>query len=427
MDKFLLFLLLLSACVPVSHTGSTGTRTKQLELADRVYEQGIHTVRVFQARETALSQLSPAVTRMGTWDLVLEFDDLRSDYDTYNFRIVHCNQNWTKSTLSDLDFLSDYNEFPINNFEFSVDTWIPYVHYWTFLPPVKLPGNYVAVVYRGTDRDDIVLSKRFMVYDQRVTFFRDDLLITSGNAATKNQQINFTVNYKNLNLINPLETVNVTIRQNQRWDNLAQEIKPGFLRENVQEIEYRFFSDKDMFKGGNEFRFFDLRSLNYPGRNVSHMDRTRVPWTAYIEKDKSRAQDVYSQYEDYNGNFFIDNYDYRRITAANYANVVFTLSSPEPVPGDVYLMSSFTQWTADNTNRMQYDSATREYKAAFLLKQGWYDFQYAVKSATLPYYHFEGSHFQTENTYEIFVYYRSFQPMADLLIGYIIFEKNQRR
>jgi hypothetical protein len=75
---------------------------------------------------------------------------------------------------------------------------------------------------------------------------------------------------------------------------------------------------------------------------------------------------------------------------------------------------------------MQYDSVHQEYHSKILLKQGWYDYQYYVKSPPLPPYYFEGSHFETENAYEILVYYRALQPRADLLIGYIRLEKNQR-
>ena len=51
---------------------------------------------------------------------------------------------------------------------------------------------------------------------------------------------------------------------------------------------------------------------------------------------------------------------------------------------------------------------------------------YVGKSATLPPYYFEGTHFETENEYEILIYYRAFQPQADLLIGYIRLEQNPR-
>jgi hypothetical protein len=253
----------------------------------------------------------------------------------------------------------------------------------------------------------------------------DRNLIGAGNIAMLNQQLNFTVNYKNLDILNPLENVKVVIRQNQRWDNLASDLRPSFVREIEKQLEYRFFEDSKMFKGGNEFRFFDLRSLNNPGRNVDRVDRSVKPFEAYIQPDKSRADEVYGQYLDMNGGFILDNFDYRDATFSNYAFVNFTLIS-KPLPGDVYVTGAFHQWNLNSENRMLYDSARREYYARLLLKQGWYDYQYLLQSKELPPYHLEGSHFETENSYEIFVYYRPFQPRADMLIGYLRLEKNQR-
>ena len=75
---------------------------------------------------------------------------------------------------------------------------------------------------------------------------------------------------------------------------------------------------------------------------------------------------------------------------------------------------------------MRYDSLRNEYTARILLKQGWYDYQYIVQSPDVPPYVLEGTHFQTENLYEILVYYRPFQPQADLLIGYLRLQRNPR-
>ena len=121
----------------------------------------------------------------------------------------------------------------------------------------------------------------------------------------------------------------------------------------------------------------------------------------------------------------IDNYDYRDLAFTNYANVTFNLSTP-PVNGDVYVTGAFNYWNLNEENKMQYDSAARNVQGRLLMKQGWYDYQYLVKSSTLPPYYFEGSHFETENRYEILVYNRPFQPRADLLIGYFVVEKNPR-
>jgi hypothetical protein len=427
MKNFLVIVLLLWACTPLTQTtvNSNGA-AKILRFTDLTYEPEIKTVVLHPGFNDPQTLLQPAVTKLGEWNLILEFDDLTTQRDTYYAKIIHCNYNWSKSGLMDLDFMTDFNEFPINTFEFSVDSHVPYVHYRFSVPPVKLPGNYLLVVYRGSDKNDLILSKRFMVFDSQVSFGNERNLIGAGDIASLNQQINFTVNYKNLDIINPLENVKVVIRQNQRWDNLASDVRPSFVREIEKELEYRFFDETKMFKGGSEFRFFDMRSLNYPGRNVARVNKAVKPFELFIEKDKSRADEAYSQYDDYNGSFILDNLDYRDASFANYAFVHFTLGSKNRLPGDVYVAGAFHQWNLNNENKMTYDTVSREYKAQFLLKQGWYDYQYVINSSSLPPYALEGSHFETENSYEIFVYYQPFQPKADLLIGYLRLHKNMR-
>lgn len=413
-------------CTPVAQSSvNSAGNPKILELRDKSYESNIRTVLLNPATNTPQSTLLPAVARINENNLVLAFDDLSTQRDNYYAKIIHCNFDWSKSSLLDLDFMKEFNEFPINNFEFSADSQLPFVHYWLTLPQLKIPGNYVVMVYRGGNKEDIVLTRRFMIIDPRVTFKRQQNLLGPGAAAALNQQINFTINYRNVEIINPMENVKVVIRQNQRWDNLSSDLKPSFIREIENELEYRFFDDTKMFKGGNEFRFFDLRSINNPGRNVASVDRTVRPPEVFIEKDKSRQREAYSQYPDMNGGFVLDNFDYRDASFANYAYVNFRLQS-RPVTGNVYVTGAFHQWNLDEENRMQYDSARQEYGARILLKQGWYDYQYLVRSAADPPYLFEGSHFQTENSYEIFVYYMPFQPRADLLIGYLKLDMNPR-
>jgi hypothetical protein len=425
-SNLLIISILIVACTPLTNTSTfSDSTTKILRNIDYAYEKEIKTIAVRNDLSALQAYLLPAVTELGQWNLILEFDDLRTDRNNYYARIIHCNQDWSTSVLQDLDYLNDYNEFPINNFEFSVDTHVPYIHYWFALPPVKLPGNYLVVVYRGSDKNDVILSKRFMVFQNRVTFSNERNLIGAGDIASINQQINFTLDYKYADIINPMETVNVSIRQNQRWDNLAQEIKPSFVRETNKELEYRFFDDSKMFKGGNEFRFFDLRSVNSPGRNVASVNKTVKPYEVFIERDKPRTHEMYSQYADYNGNFIPDNLDYRDQNFSNYTYVNFTLAS-KPLSARVYVTGEFSYWNLTDENLMKYDTVQQQYQARVLLKQGWYDYQYITQSKSLTPYYLEGSHFQTENTYEIFVYYRAFQPRADLLIGYLRLEKNQR-
>jgi hypothetical protein len=425
-NLLILFLILMRCAPSVQSSANSSSNPKALLFTDHTYEEQIRTVQLFPASSDAEAALDPPVRPLGISNLLLQFDDLNTQRDTYYAKIMHCNYDWSKSTLMDLNFMNEYNEFPINNFEYSTDTHLPYVHYWWQVPPVKLPGNYLIVVYRNTNKDDLILTKRFIVFDKQVILGGERSLIGAGEIARMNQQLNFTVNYKNLEVINPLENIKVVIRQNYRWDNMASDLRPSFVREIEKQMEYRFFDDAKMFKGENEFRFFDMRSLLSPGRNVASVDRTVKPHEVYVQPDKPRGSEVYGQYLDMNGGYILANFDYRDASFSNYAYVNFTLLSKKKIDGDVYVTGGFHQWNYDTENLMKYDTLRKEYYARVLLKQGWYDYQYVVKSATLPRYFLEGSHFETENVYEIFVYYRSLQPNADLLVGYQRVAKNSR-
>ena len=174
MKYILLFPIFLCwACSPLTQSSSfSESNPKELKFIDFTYEPQIKTVMLHP--NTGLGDnLQPAVTQQGQWNLILEFDDLRNQRDNYYARIVHCNHDWTKSDMMDLDFMNDYNEFTITNFQYSIDTHIPYIHYTYNIPAVKLPGNYIVVVYRNGDKNDNILSKRFMVYNNKVTFAQD--------------------------------------------------------------------------------------------------------------------------------------------------------------------------------------------------------------------------------------------------------------
>lgn len=370
--------------------------------------------------------LRPAVVPLSAQNLHLEFDDLQNQRSNYYVKIIHCNYDWTKSTLMDLDFLHDYNEFPISEYDMSFNTSMPYVHYNFLVPPVKLPGNYLLVVYRESDEDDLLLTKRFMVFDNQVNLIADQQGIGLGNLRSTNQQLNFKINYSRIDMVNPMESVKTLIRQNQRWDNVRSNVAPSFIREDIRELEYRFFDQDNEFKAGNEFRFVDFRSLNYPGRNTGRLDRSKRPFHLSVLTDQPRGDQVYSQYADMNGNYVIENLDNRDAAlSGDYVFVTFTLAT-QPVNGDVYLLGALNNWERTADSKMNYLANQNLYEKTLFLKQGWYDYQYWVQAPRENGFLLEGSYFQTENLYEVFIYYRPFRPNADLLIGYFQLPVNTR-
>jgi hypothetical protein len=398
---------------------------KTLTYTDQSYEDEIRTV-LMHPNEGAGSSLKPAVAAIQKQNLLLQFDDLQPNRSNYYVKIIHCNANWTKSALMDLDFLFDYNEFPITEYDASFNTSLPYTHYYFQVPPVKIPGNYLLIAYRENDDQDILLSKRFMIYDNLVSMVRDNQIEGMGTLNSTNQQLNFKVNYMRLDVPNPMESFTVVIRQNQRWDNVRMEVKPSFIREDKRELEYRFFEQDKQYMAGNEFRFVDFRSLNYPGQNTGRLNRSKRPFHLSVITDKSREGLAYSIYRDRNGNFLIENLDVQDAAiSGDYLFVTFTLVT-KPVNGQVYVLGAMNNWARNAENKMNFNKDLNVYEATLFLKQGFYDYQYWVESTTENGFLFEGSHYQTENLYEILIYNRPFKPNADILVGYFPIQVNPR-
>lgn len=400
---------------------------KTLSYSDKTYEQQIRTVQLFPNFGGTRDYLQSPATPMQEQNLILEFDDLQDNRNNYYVKLIHCNYDWTKSVLMDLDFLENYNENPITDYTFSINTHSRYIHYRYPVQPVKLPGNYLLIVYRN-DKSDLVLSKRMMIYDNQIGMVKDNLFIGAGNLNSAKQQFNFDLDYSNLEILNPLETVHVTLRQNQRWDNAKFNLQPSFLRDNERKLEYRFLDTEKQFDGGNEFRFVDFRSLNYPGQNTGKIVKDVKPYELYVALDVPKSFDsyAYALYPDLNGNYLIENLDVGEPTlTGNYIYTTFYLKSPQPIDGEVYIIGAFNNYQHLEENKMKYNS-TGYYENRQFLKQGLYNYQYEVISKTKPPTFIEGSHYQTENMYEVLIYNHPFRPNADLLIGYYLIPVNPR-
>lgn len=391
------------------------------ELSNKVYDPYIKTVQLYPLGLNSKAQLlSPAIPLRGTQKLVLEFDELFNDAFTYQVKYIRCDANWEMSSLSDLEFLNIYNEFTIDEYEYSFNTKTAYVHYKSILPKPTLSGNYVLVVYADGDPEDILLSHRFIVYENKVVF-TDQYGFTGSNQASRfNQQLQFEIDYKGISMQSPRDQVSVSILQNQRWDNAHTNLKPTFVREGDYKLEYRYFTEETMFTGSNEFRFFDMRSIKYFGENVKTVHYEDDKIFTWIEDDKPKSKFAYSMaLMDLNGKYVIDNVEgFNPIIENDYTKVEFTLVTPK-IDGQIYIAGALTNWERNKETLLIYNESAEAYKASIILKQGWYNYQYLVESKTLPPNYFGGDWSATNNQYQVIVYFRPYDLATDLIIGYL--------
>jgi hypothetical protein len=87
-----------------------------------------------------------------------------------------------------------------------------------------------------------------------------------------------------------------------------------------------------------------------------------------------------------------------------------------------------TQWGKAPEAKLVWDPKLKLYQTTLLLKQGWYDYQFALRGESgFVTESFEGSYFETENEYEVLVYFRNLGSRYDQLVSYINLNPNKRR
>ncbi|TNF41362.1 MAG: DUF5103 domain-containing protein [Cytophagales bacterium] len=415
---FLLFFCLLS-----------GASFAQI-LEDRVYSEHIQSVRLFPLGLNQESMLdAPVVGINDSRPLVLLFDDLAYDPELYTAKLIHCNADWQKSSLRDTDFSPNFNQFNVDDYEYSVNTRIPYIHYRFEVPRVTKSGNYILQVYRNRNEDEVVLTRRFMVYEELFTVGAAVVPPTQTEERRALQQINAVVNYSKVDVVDPTTQIKVLIRQNQRWDNAKYLSKPTFLNQNAKTMRFEPFDGSSTFRAGNEFRFVDLRFIRATGANVASVQVEETIIFAETLLSTPRPGGVYSQYLDLNGQYVVVTNDRPGGNPEVESEYIYTTFYFRADPGrEIKMLGSLTQWGNSPEAAMKYDPKNNVYSTSLLLKQGWYDFQFGqLTSDGLDTDPMEGSHFETENEYEVLVYYRGLGSRYDQLAGYVYLQPNRRR
>ncbi|WPR73632.1 DUF5103 domain-containing protein [Algoriphagus sp. NG3] len=401
------------------------------QIEDKVYKDHIQSVRLFPAGATFDAATdSPVIPLRPVKPLVLLFDDLAFDPELYTAKLIHCDADWQKSQLKDNDFTLTYNEFNIQDYEYSVNTRIPYIHYRFELPNVTKSGNYILKVYRQREESDVILTKRFMVYEDIFKVGASVVPTSQTSDRNTSQQINVVANYSAGEVTNPEGQIKVYIRQNQRWDNAKLLAKPTFMNESSKMLRYESFDGSNTFDASNEFRFVDLRFIRANGVNVANMRVETDVIFADGSIDKPRPETAYSQYLDLNGQYIVETKDRpggNPEVESEYMLMTYRLAI-EKSSKPIYLVGALTNWGEAPEAKLEWDSEMGVYSTSLLAKQGWYDYQYAYKEngqfVTQP---FEGSYFETENEYEVLVYFRNLGSRYDQLVGYIYLHPNRRR
>jgi hypothetical protein len=406
----LLFLLLTSI--------SSLFAQQQFNYENTVYLPQVKTVQCYNSQK---EQSMPIINLKSKEQLVFSFDDLDGGTKNYSYTIEHCTSDWKPSGLSSIDYLNGFSDDKINDYRYSFNTLQKFTHYELKLPneqvSPKISGNYLLKVYLDNDKNQPVLSQRFYVLDSQVNVGIE--VIPSSDVALRstNQKINFTI-FHNTSIQNPSSDVKAIVMQNGIQQTSIANSKPSAIKPGA--LVYNDPQQSD-FKAGNEFRKFDTRSIRYKTEQVREIVRDTSIQVLLFPDQPSTGK--YANQSDENGSFFIRNQDGRDdITDSDYANVLFTLNAEAPArKGDMYVVGGFNNFAMNENSKMTYDSSKRRYYTALKLKQGLYDYKYFWKDAETGKTDdttIEGSFFEADNLYQVFVYYRKPGSRWDELIGY---------
>ncbi|GAB4332201.1 MAG: DUF5103 domain-containing protein [Bacteroidales bacterium] len=388
--------------------------------SNRNFSDRIHSVKLVHEG----FELAQPVIRLGSDEkLSLSFDDLQPDGSTWYYTYQHCNADWTLSDLESWEYIDGYDEGILDDFGYSHNTIFAYAHYEATLPDEdlspKLSGNYRLVVYSDSPENP-VFTRSFMVVDPDVTIQGKVIQPNIAELRRSGQEITFSVQTGEVRINNPYRDLNVVVVQNGRWDAARYGIQPNRVVGDMLSFDRQ---GAVVFNGGNEFRAADIKSLRYLTEEVAAIrDEGYAGIHIDLKPDGRRTFLQYRFEQDINGRCIYKTEDQTDPElSAEYLLVHFFLQDMTPLPdAGVYLMGEFTGWVADTASAMIYDYERQGYSKTMLLKQGFYNYQYVVfengntaGDAT----RIEGSHWQTENSYTVLVYFRQPGTDYDQLIG----------
>ncbi len=392
------------------------------------------------------------IARLGQENsLFLSFDELDGKGTRYYYTVIHCDRYWKPTQeLSPFDYLGGYREGEIRDYEISSGTYQDYLQYKLTIPndEVKwtISGNYLLVVYEPGDEDDPILTRRFLITDEKVSYRTQETRPAMVSKQNTHQEIDFGVEISGLKTTNPRAEVSCSVMQNGRWDNILEDLEPRLITGTFLNYD---FQDKIVFEAGKEFRNLDITSMIYRSENVLDITEDKEGYSTILFPDEPRAMKAYlwrkdldGMYVPYNRDYskrsipidslastinLVNRYNYREQNlSTDYSEVLFTLNLPEDFGSNIYIVGGFTDWKMLPENRMVFDQRVGAYVARLLLKQGYYNYEYAIQDqkGNPDFSEIEGNWYATENQYTILTYFRPRGGQYDQLVGAHTFGSN---
>jgi hypothetical protein len=353
----------------------------------------------------------------------LLFDDLFGDEANYYYTITHCDYDWKKSQLTINEYLNGLDNQRIMDYENSFNTLQMYSHYRLRFPNqftkgFKVSGNYIIKILNNNQ--EVIFSRKFILYEELTNVPVQVKTPRNVTYLNKKHNLDFSIKPNNMILQDPIRNVKVLLLQNGIWYTAIKNIKPMFTLGT--DLIYRY--DKEtQFWAGNEFLAFDSKDIRVALNGIRVINSQGGVYNTHLYTNDARANKAYTYFPDVNGNFVTRNINATTNDAveADYSWVYFSLSAPTFFgKQDIYITGMFNNYALAPEFKMEYNKSNGLYEKALMLKQGFVNFQYTIadsRGKVDSENAIDGNFYQTENQYDVLVYYRGNTDRYDRVIG----------
>lgn len=356
------------------------------------------------------------VMELGSRDVLhIGFDELSHDSHRYICHLTRCEADWSETTdVFESDWLQGFNDFPLDDYQNSLNTTVNYTHYEFTIPNsqcmIRMSGNYRLSIFDEDNGHEKILDAEFYVVEPVVNIGLNLTTNTDIDVNKSHQQVSINLEYKDLNVIRPDDEIYTVVMQN--WNEQTARLNPAPQYTYHQGLRWEHQREL-IFDAGNEYHKFEVLDVSHPTMGIDRIgwDGKRYqafPFTTTVRRN-------YLTDESANGAFYIRNSNRSEIAyTCDYVWVNYTLEAP--YSGEIFLQGQWTNNADATAYQMQYDANSQCYIAQVMQKQGYYSYQYVDKDGrTAP---TEGNFFQTRNKYQVLVYYKGLGDRTWRLVGY---------
>ena len=364
------------------------------------------------------------VLQIGSNDyLQIGFDELSHNYHRYVCHLEPCNPDWTPAEgIFESDWLVGFNDTPIEDYENSINTRTLYTHYNYRFPNsqcnIKQSGNYRLYINDEDQDGETVAIVEFRVSESLMNIGLGITTNTDIDLNKSHQQVNMTINFNTINVTRPDEQLQTFVLQNGREDNMKENIAPNYITPKSLRWEHNRHL---IFEAGNEYHKFEVLDPSHITMGLASITWDEDDEAYHAVPFPCSMQSSYLYDEDANGAFLLRNSDnYEASRTSEYVFVHYILRAERPYDNAHIIIDG--RWTTEDKNYyvMNYDEQQKAYHATIMQKLGYYNYHFLMKDmdGTTHLVPEEGSFFQTENTYQAFVYYRGTGEHVWRLVGY---------